>query len=55
MKTQPISRRDFLRLAGLGAFALIGGRFETAWAAPAPSSAVRRRLPAMDGAFMPDA
>jgi len=51
MKTQPISRRDFLRLAGVGAFALAGNRLGAFRAAP-----IMNALAAQDmEPFIPDA
>src|SRR5512139_106212 len=60
MKTQNISRRDFLRFAGVGAFALFGSRLDAVWGSPSPQSSIQSRMNApasqMDmEPFMPDA
>ena len=58
MSSQKISRRDFLRFAGLGAFALLGSRLDSFGRqfSPYRLQGVQRALAQMDmEPFMPDA
>ena len=60
MNTRNLSRRDFLRISGLGVFALLGSRLDVFPSAPSPFRSIQSRMntPAFQmepEPFVPDA